>query len=156
MSVWVLSVVPLEYHAPEILEIHKPSGTVVSMIDHVSIEVADLARASAFYEKVLSEIGLTKLVEREATVGFGKRYPEFWLNLRTGKEPTPPTSGMHVCLRAPSTEAVDAFHAAALAAGAAEDGRPDPRPQYSPIYYAAFVRDLDGNRIEAVTFVEAS
>ena len=126
------------------------------MIDHVSIEVADLARAAAFYEQVLGEIGLTRLVERETTVGFGKRYPEFWLNVRAGREETPASSGMHVCLRAPTTEAVDAFHAAALAAGAADDGRSGRRPEYSPTYYASFIRDLDGNRIEVVTFVEAS
>ena len=124
------------------------------MIDHVSIEVADLARASAFYERVLAEIGLVKLADRAATVGFGKRYPEFWINLRPDRQETPASSGMHVCLRAPSAEAVDAFYAAALAAGGSDDGRSGPRREYSPRYYAAFVRDLDGNRIEAVTFVE--
>ena len=64
-----------------------------------------------------------------------------------------PPSGAHVCLRVPDTAAVDAFHAAALAAGGASDGAPGPRPQYSERYYAAFIADPDGNRIEAVTFV---
>jgi len=126
------------------------------MIDHVSIGVADLARAASFYERVLGEIGLAKLVEREGTVGFGKRYPEFWLNLRAGREETSRSSGLHICLRVRSTEAVDAFHAAALEAGATDDGRSGLRPEYSPTYYAAFIRDLDGNRIEVVTFVENS
>ena len=129
---------------------------MATMIDHVSIEVADLARAASFYERVLGEIGLAKLVEREGTVGFGKRYPEFWLNLRAGREETPRSSGLHICLRARSTEAVDAFHAAALDAGADDDGCSGPRPEYSPTYYAAFIRDLDGNRIEVVTFIENS
>ena len=62
---------------------------------------------------------------------------------------------MSACARR-RPEAVDAFHAAALAAGAADDGRSGRRPEYSPTYYAAFIRDLDGNRIEVVTFVEAS
>ncbi len=67
----------------------------------------------------------------------------------------PPDSGVHVCLRARTTAAVDAFHAAALASGGRSDGLPGPRPEYHASYYAAFVFDPDGNRIEAVTFVEA-
>ena len=126
------------------------------MIDHVSIAVSELAHSARFYEEVLATIGLSKLVEREDTVGFGKRYPEFWLNLRAGREETPASSGLHVCLRAPSTQAVDEFHAAAMAAGATDDGATGLRPEYSATYYAAFVRDLDGNRIEAITFVEAT
>jgi catechol 2,3-dioxygenase-like lactoylglutathione lyase family enzyme len=62
-------------------------------------------------------------------------------------------NGVHVCLRAPTTAAVDAFHAAALAAGGASDGSPGLRPHHGEGYYAAFIRDPDGNRIEAVTFV---
>ena len=64
-----------------------------------------------------------------------------------------PDSGAHICLRAPDTAAVDAFHVAALKAGGRSDGAPGLRPQYHATYYAAFIRDLDGNRIEAVTFV---
>jgi len=123
------------------------------MIDHVSIAVRDLARATAFYKAVLGAIGFAKLDDRPATVGFGKRYPELWLNLRGGHSPVAADSGAHVCLRAPSTAAVDAFHAAALAAGGANDGAPGPRPHFGDGYYAAFIRDPDGNRIEAVTFV---
>ena len=62
-------------------------------------------------------------------------------------------SGVHICLRAPDTASVDAFHAAALEAGGASDGPPGPRPHYYEWYYAAFIRDPDGNRIEAVTFL---
>ena len=120
------------------------------MIDHVSLVVRDLQRSAAFYDAVLRPLDLVRLVERPATVGFGKRYPEFWINVREDPVPVPATSGAHVCLRAASTDAVDAFHAAALAAGGASDGAPGVRAQYRPEYYAAFVRDPDGNRIEAV------
>jgi len=119
------------------------------MIDHVSIAVRDLAASAAMYEDMLAALGHAKLVVRADTVGFGKTYPEFWLNRRPAM--TAAGDGFHVCLRARSREAVDAFHAAALRAGATSDGAPGPRPEYSPGYYAAFVRDRDGNRIEAVT-----
>jgi catechol 2,3-dioxygenase-like lactoylglutathione lyase family enzyme len=120
------------------------------MIDHVSVVVTDLAAATRFYEAVLATIGMTKLEMRPATVGFGKQYPEFWINLR-GKVQT--SDGAHVCFRARTTEMVDAFHAAALAAGGSDDGAPGLRPHHGDGYYATFIRDLDGNRIEAVTFV---
>jgi catechol 2,3-dioxygenase-like lactoylglutathione lyase family enzyme len=89
------------------------------------------------------------------TVGFGKTYPEFWINLRPTMALLDDDSGSHVAVRAPAARAVDAFHAAALAAGGQSDGAPGRRLQYSPGYYAAFIRDPDGNRIEAVTFLEA-
>lgn len=123
------------------------------MIDHVSIGVSELQRSSCFYEQVLATIGLSRLVEREGTVGFGKRYPEFWINLRDGVAPA--GNGAHVCLRAPDTGAVDAFHETALEHGAVSEGVPGARPEYNDRYYAAFIRDLDGNRIEAVTFVSS-
>jgi catechol 2,3-dioxygenase-like lactoylglutathione lyase family enzyme len=94
------------------------------MIDHVSIAVRDLARATRFYESLLGTIGLTKLETRPATVGFGKKYPELWLNHRAGMDAVAPESGAHVCLRARSPEAVDAFHAAALLAGGRRCARP--------------------------------
>ncbi len=123
------------------------------MIDHVSLAVRDLHRSATFYDGLLGPLGLTRLVERPATIGFGKRYPELWINLRSATTPPPEDYGAHVCLRAPDTSAVDAFHAAALATGGACDGPPGVRAQYRPEYYAAFIRDPDGNRIEAVTFL---
>lgn len=122
------------------------------MIDHVSITVSDLARASAFYQKLLATLGHARLVTRERTVGFGKTYPEFWLNLR--EDMSEPSSGAHVALRARDVETVRAFHDTALAGGATCDGPPGPREATNPGYYACFIRDLDGNRIEAVTFVK--
>jgi catechol 2,3-dioxygenase-like lactoylglutathione lyase family enzyme len=123
------------------------------MIDHVSIPVRDLAAGTRFYEAVLATLGMTRLETRPATVGFGKTYPEFWLNLRADLRPASDGHGAHVCLRARSTEAVDAFHSMALAAGGTSDGAPGLRPQHGDGYYAAFIRDADGNRVEAVTFV---
>jgi catechol 2,3-dioxygenase-like lactoylglutathione lyase family enzyme len=124
------------------------------MIDHVSVAVRDLAAAADFYEAALGALGFVKLDGRATTVGFGKRYSEFWINQRPALSPVAPDSGAHVALRATSNGAVDAFHAAALAAGGTCDGPPGLRPQHGEGYYAAFIHDLDGNRIEAVTFLE--
>ena len=123
------------------------------MIDHVSVGVADLERAERFYEAALAALGLSRLVTRPGTIGFGKSYPEFWINLRAGMAKVAPESGVHICLRAKTAADVDAFHAAALAAGAESDGGPGLRPHDRVRYYAAFIRDGDGNRIEAVTFL---
>ena len=125
------------------------------MIDHVSIAVRDLGRASEFYEAALGALGLAKLAVRPHTVGFGKRYPEFWLNRRPDMAPIEAGSGAHVCLRARDAAVVDAFFVAALAAGGSADGEPGLRPQHGEGYYAAFVADPDGNRIEVVTFLKS-
>jgi catechol 2,3-dioxygenase-like lactoylglutathione lyase family enzyme len=122
------------------------------MIDHVSVAVADLERSARFYEVTLAPLGLSRLVTRPATIGFGKSYPEFWINLRADMAEIASGSGAHICLRAKSAGEVDTFHAAALAAGGLSDGRPGLRPHDRVRYYAAFVIDPDGNRIEAVTF----
>jgi catechol 2,3-dioxygenase-like lactoylglutathione lyase family enzyme len=125
---------------------------VQSVIDHVSVGVSDLDRAARFYEAALAPLGLSRLVTRPATVGFGKNYPEFWINLRAGMAQVAPESGSHICLRAKSPGEVDAFHASALQDGGRSDGAPGLRPHDRVRYYAAFVIDPDGNRIEAVTF----
>ena len=122
------------------------------MIDHVSVGVADLERAARFYEAALVALGLTRLVTRPATIGFGKTYPEFWINLRPDMAKIPLEAGTHICLRAKTTAEVDAFHAAAVKSGGTSDGGPGLRPHDRVKYYAAFVLDPDGNRIEAVTF----
>jgi catechol 2,3-dioxygenase-like lactoylglutathione lyase family enzyme len=125
------------------------------MIDHVSVAVRDLAASTRFYEAVLATLGISALERRPATVGFGKSYPDFWINLRENMPRVPEASGAHVCFRAKSSEIVDAFHAAALAAGGASGGLPALRPRHGEGYYAAFVTDPDGNCIEAVTFVKS-
>src|SRR4051812_1721 len=122
------------------------------MIDHISVGVSDLARSARFYEQALAPLGLARLVERPGTVGFGKTYPEFWINLRPAMARVAVDTGCHVCLRARSTADVDAFHAAALDAGGVSDSAPGLRPHDRVRYYAAFVLDPDGNRIETVTF----
>ena len=122
------------------------------MIDHVSIPVRDLARSADFWEAVLAPLGLVRFVERPATIGFGKKYPEFWLNLRPEMSAIPQDTGAHICLRAPDVAAVDAFHAAALANGGRDDGPPGPRQAAVTTYYGAFIRDPDGNKAEAITF----
>jgi catechol 2,3-dioxygenase-like lactoylglutathione lyase family enzyme len=125
------------------------------MIDHVSVAVRDLAVAAKFYDAVLGVIGYQRFDTRPKTIGWGKKYSEFWINSRPIMAPVSPDSGVHICLRAKSKEAIDAFHAAALANGGFSDGAPAPRKSDDPRYYAAFIRDPDGNRIEAVTFIEA-
>jgi catechol 2,3-dioxygenase-like lactoylglutathione lyase family enzyme len=123
------------------------------MIDHISIAVADLTQSAKFYEAVLAPLELNRLITREGiTIGFGKKYPEFWLNAREGLSPQPETTGTHICLRAPSEEAISAFHAAALAHGGKNAGEPGPRQAAFTTYTGAFIFDLDGNKIEAVYF----
>jgi len=128
------------------------------MIDHTSIGVRDLAASTRFYDAVLAPLGYEKMHIREKTVGWGragKPHAEFWINARPNMKPVPADSGTHICLRTVTTAAVDAFHAAALKMGGTSDGAPATRPEYSPQYYAAFIRDPDGNKIEVVTFLPA-
>lgn len=124
------------------------------MIDHVSIGVRSLEKATRFYDAVLGALGLERLVEREGSIGYGGRYPVFWLNARPDMAADPGT-GAHVCLRAKTPEQVDAFHAAALARGGNDDGPPGPRHYSRATVYAAFARDPDGNRLEAATILES-
>lgn len=121
------------------------------MIDHVSIGVRDLAASVRFYSAVLEPLGMGLLKEREGRAGFGSKYPELWLNARPGMGPVLADTGAHLCLRARSTEAVDMFHARALAHGGTDDGPPGLRAATMVTYYAAFVRDPDGNRLEVMT-----
>lgn len=122
------------------------------MIDHVSIGVSNLSNAVDFYESLLSTLGHRKLIEKPGTVGFGKKYPEFWLNHRPDRAPDD-DNGTHICLRCSSVEAVQAFHEEALAQGAKSGGAPGLRAEYDETYYATFITDADGNKIEVVTFV---
>ncbi len=124
------------------------------MIDHVSIAVRDLKAAERFYAALLTPLGMSKLREwPDAAIGYGKKYPEFWINRRADMARVPDDSGVHICLRVREAPAVDAFHAAALAGGGTSDGAPGIRAQFHENYYAAFICDPDGNRIEAVTFI---
>lgn len=122
------------------------------MIDHASIPVSDLAKSAAFYEKLLAPLGYVPMVDLPDRKGFGKRFPEIWINARPDMARTPDDTGMHLCLRAKSQDAVRAFHQAALDGGGRSDGEPGPRQAALTMYYAAFVRDLDGNKLEAASF----
>ncbi len=122
------------------------------MIDHLSLGVADLARSGAFYDAILAPLGYVRLFTHERAVGYGPpgARDEAFAILAAGERAKSPGEGCHVALRAPGREAVDSFHAIALRHGAIDEGGPGPRPTYGPGYYAAFVRDLDGYRMEAV------
>ncbi|MBI1238705.1 MAG: VOC family protein [Alphaproteobacteria bacterium] len=126
------------------------------MIDHVSLAVKNIPASAAFYDAILAPLGYHRIVDAPQSVAFGKRYPEIWLNQRANRSPTDENTGAHVCLRARSEDAVKAFHAAALAGGGKDDGGPGPRQAALTGYYAAFVLDLDGNKIEAATFPQTS
>jgi catechol 2,3-dioxygenase-like lactoylglutathione lyase family enzyme len=126
------------------------------MLDHVSLGVSDLARGRRFYDAALRPLGLFRIVDfggRGSDYGAapGSLGVQFTITKECGV--TAPYPGVHLCFRAPSREAVRAFHAAAMAAGGRDDGAPGLRPHYHADYYAAFVRDPDGHRIEAVTHV---
>ena len=121
------------------------------MLDHVGFEVSDLARSKEFYEKALEPLGIGSMMELEGAIGFGKETehgpkPFFWIHVR-GR---PAVSGAHVAFGVRDTGQVDAFHAAAIAAGGSDNGAPGLRPIYHPGYYGAFVLDPDGNNVEAV------
>ena len=121
------------------------------MLDHVSLGVSDLKRSRRFYDAVLRPLGLVRTVdfqERGSDYGAGSLGVEFTITAEKGD--TMPSRGMHLCFRAPDHTAVHAFHAAALVSGGRGDGDPGLRPQYHRDDFAAFVRDPDGHRIEAV------
>lgn len=119
------------------------------MLDHLSVGVRDLAAAKLFYDATLQPLGYRCLYEDAATLGYGAAAPSLWLYAVDRPVAPDEKSGLHVCLAAPTRDSVDGFHAAALRAGGQDNGRPGPRPDYGPGYYAAFVIDPDGYRIEA-------
>lgn len=121
------------------------------MIDHISITVSDLKRSRDFYQPLLELLDMKIIADRPKTVGFGKKYPEFWLNHRPDMNPTPADTGFHICLRAKTTETIDRFHEIALANGGTCGGEPGKRQAAMGVYYAAFIHDPDGNKIELMT-----
>src|SRR5438270_8629272 len=131
--------------------VQSAAGRDTCVIDHLSIAVADLKKSAAFYAAVLAPLGYRKIADRPASVGFGKKYPEFWLNARPNGACAAEDTGAHICLRARSIEAVREFHARALANGGRDGGAPGPRRGEVTDYFGAFIRDPDGNKIEAMT-----
>lgn len=123
------------------------------MIHHVSLGTDDLGTAKAFYDAVLDVIGLRLTYQDDRSIGYGTGETVFSLETPVDGKSAAPGNGVHVAFVAGSREMVDAFHRAALAHGGRDDGPPGLRPRYDAHYYAAFVRDPDGNKIEAVAFV---
>jgi catechol 2,3-dioxygenase-like lactoylglutathione lyase family enzyme len=122
-----------------------------SILSHVSVGVADVERARPFYDAVLGALGYGVLMaEPGIGVAYGTAFPEFWIQRPFDGRAASPGNGVHVAFLAPDRAAVDRFHAVALAHGGTCDGPPGERPHYTPGYYAAFVRDPDGNKLEAM------
>lgn len=116
------------------------------MLDHIGIDVADLARSGAFYQHTMPCIGWALINEIRGWAAFGPPgRPVFWL-----RQSPSPTQSIHIAFPAPNRAAIDAWHAAALRAGATDNGAPGLREIYHPNYYGAFVLDPDGHNIEAV------
>jgi catechol 2,3-dioxygenase-like lactoylglutathione lyase family enzyme len=115
------------------------------MLDHLKLHVSDIARSREFYERALAPLGYRVIMQpAPGVIGMGTRFPDFWL-----AQSDAPTVA-HVAFRADDRAAVDAFHAAALAAGGADNGAPGVREHYHPGYYGAFALDPDGTNVEAV------
>jgi catechol 2,3-dioxygenase-like lactoylglutathione lyase family enzyme len=121
------------------------------MIDHTGIGVANVAHSAAFYDAALGALGMRRVIQLPGNtgtdgVGYGVDYPVFWIDRHH-----PHSIKQHTAFAARSKAEVDAFHAGALKAGGTDNGAPGPREhQTTPVYYAAFVLDPDGNNMEAV------
>ena len=122
------------------------------MLDHISLGVSDLARSRRFYDAALRPLGLVRIVDFEGRGSdYGAAPGSLGVEFTITVEPdVTPSGGSHVCFRARDREAVRAFHAAAIAHGGDDNGAPGPRPIYHANYYAAFLLDPDGHRVEAV------
>lgn len=120
-----------------------------TIMNHVSVGTNDLPSAGAFYDKVLAPLGAVRLFDESFGIAYGKQWPEFWVQLPFNEQTATPGNGVHIAFMAPSRDAVDAFHVAGLEAGGTCGGEPGLR-DYVPGYYAAFLFDSVGNKIEAV------
>ncbi|HEY7548833.1 MAG TPA: VOC family protein [Hyphomicrobiaceae bacterium] len=125
------------------------------MINHVSIGVRDIARAKRFYDAALAPLSYTCRSQSEGSLGYGDDAVVLWISEVARPVPANADSGLHFCFDAPTRTSVDAFHAAALMAGGRDNGKPGLRADYGPDYYAAFVVDPDGYRIEAYCAAKA-
>jgi len=119
------------------------------MLHHISIGVSDIARAKRFYDAAFAPLGYRCLSEGADYLGYGDESPAFWVLPTESPVADNAASGLHFCLVAPSRKSADAFHKAVLKAGGRDNGKPGLRPSYGENYYAAFVIDPDGYRIEA-------
>jgi catechol 2,3-dioxygenase-like lactoylglutathione lyase family enzyme len=119
------------------------------MIDHVSIGVRDVGKTKRFYDAALKPLGYRCLSDSVSSLGYGAEAIAFWISKSASPVPADEQSGLHFCFMAPNRRGVDAFHTAALATGGRDNGKPGLRADYGENYYAAFVIDPDGYRIEA-------
>ncbi len=119
------------------------------MINHISIGSADLAKARKFYDATLKPLGYSCLSKDDASAGYGGKDAQFWVLKSARPVAQNSESGLHLCFDAPTRKSVDAFHKAALSAGGKDNGKPGVRENYGANYYAAFVIDPDGHRVEA-------
>ncbi len=132
------------------------SPEIPSIMGHVSIGTNQFEKAIEFYDKVLETVGAKRVMDFPGeAVAYGKQLPEFWVHPPYNKKPAEPGNGVHFAFLANSTEMVNQFYQVAITAGGVCDGEPGPRPQYGPQYYGCFVRDLDGNKIEASVWDES-
>lgn len=122
------------------------------MIHHVSVGTNDVRRARTFYDPLMALIGLRVLKSSERSVHYGASDIIFSLETPVDGEPASPGNGVHIAFQAPDRETVRRFHRVAMANGGSDEGGPGIRDDYNANYYGAFVRDLDGNKIEAVTY----
>jgi catechol 2,3-dioxygenase-like lactoylglutathione lyase family enzyme len=119
------------------------------MIDHVSIGVRDVGKAGRFYDATLAPLGYKRLYDGAEALGYGAESPMLWVMKAERPVPVDEASGLHFCLEAASRAAVDGFHTAAVKSGGRDNGKPGLRKDYGDNYYAAFVTDPDGYRLEA-------
>jgi catechol 2,3-dioxygenase-like lactoylglutathione lyase family enzyme len=120
------------------------------MLHHISLGICNLSHSGAFYDAALGALGFRRVFEDETAIGYGLVDGQDLLCLKLRADAVPPGPGFHLAFSAPSRSAVDAFHAAALRVGGHDNGAPGLRPDYGDNYYAAFLVDPDGHRIEAV------
>ncbi len=119
------------------------------MLEHVSIGVSDIAAAKRFYDATLQPLGYRCLMPTDGALGYGGESPMFWLLAAQRPVSADPESGLHFCFVAPTRKSVEDFHKAALAAGGRDNGAPGLRDEYGPNYFASFVIDPWGYRLEA-------
>lgn len=124
-----------------------------SVLSHVSLGTNDYPAAKAFYDAVLQTLQIPCLMHFDGGAGYGRRFPEFWIQAPHDGRAASVGNGVHICFLANSIDEVRAFHAKAIELGGKDDGAPGFRKEYAENYYAAFVRDLDGHKIEAMLMV---
>lgn len=127
-----------------------PTTLPPSVLSHVSLGTNDYDRAKVFYDALLATLQIRCVMDFPGGAGYGREFPEFWIQRPHDGGRAATGNGVHVAFLANSQAEVDAFYARALELGGSGDGAPGLRPDYDKNYYAAFVRDLDGNKIEAM------